>query len=90
MTLAEESSSSKARNEISAIAAEPINMVGTATTTATLPASWATRPTQRGIVRKELTSQEPTQQEVLEWNGKSLLLFLDIPLPLQSEEQEGK
>ena len=46
MRLAEESSSSsRAKDEVSAIAAKPINMADTATTTTTLPVSRAIGPT---------------------------------------------
>ena len=54
MTIAKESSSSKAKDEVSVITAEPINMADIATITNAPPASRATRPAQRGIVIWEL------------------------------------
>ena len=56
MRLAKESSScSRAEDEVSAIAVEPINMADIISTPATLPASRATRPAQKGIIIKEPT-----------------------------------
>ena len=75
MKLAEESSSNT-EDEVSAIAVDPINMANTAIIPAASPTLCVARLAERRIIIREPTLEELTPKE--------------IPLPLASEEPEGK
>ena len=96
MKLVEESSSSsKAEDEISAIAVDPINIADTATTPTAPPAPYVARPAERRIIIMEPTPKEPTPKEVLEGKGKkkvkraSTVAFRDsTPSPIRRAKRE--
>ena len=90
----ESSSSSKANDEVSEIAADPINMADTATTPV---APCATRPAQRGIIIGELILEELTPKDVLEGKGKkkvkgasTTLLRDSTPFPIRRARRKAE
>ena len=70
MRFAKESSSSKAKHEVSAIAIEPINIANTTTNSVAPVAPRAARHAERGIIIREAAPQEPTPKEVPEGKGR--------------------
>ena len=82
------SSSSKADDEVSDVATEPVNVADITTISNAPPTLRAAKTAEKGIIIREPTPEEPTPKEFSVGKGKKKLLLLhqEIQLPHQAEE----